>query len=120
MAAFLNQLGWVSWLFVALLVALIMVGVFLRFTVCPRIRFDVSSAIEDGRVVFKLKYSRMVNGVLRFRVSNDYDTFWDLSTSYEKGNQIVYGVLPTGGNMPARQLVPPVGVPLPDIRGRTV
>jgi hypothetical protein len=47
-------------------------------------------------------------------------TLWSVSMSYEKGHRIVYGVLPTGGNMAAKQSTPANGAAPPDIRGKTV
>ncbi len=82
-------------------------------------RIDITPAIENGRVVFDVPFSG-TNGLLGFGVSDGSKTLCAVSTSYEKGHKIVYGVLPTDGNMPAKQTFPPLGDALPDIRGKTV
>ena len=69
-------------------------------------RIDVTPGIQSGRVVFNIAASGM-NGLLGFAVMDGTNTLWEISTSYEKGTKIVYGVLPTGGNMAAKQVFPP-------------
>jgi hypothetical protein len=82
-------------------------------------RLDVTPRIENGRIVFNVLASGM-NGLLGFAVIEGTNTLWEVSTSYEKGSRIVYGVLPTGGNMRAKQVFPPPGVVPPHIGGKTV
>ena len=82
-------------------------------------RIDVSVGIEDGQVVFNVPFGG-INGLLDFAVSEGNKTDWAVSLPYEKGHRIVYGVIPTGGNTVARQTLPPVGEPVPDIRGKTI
>jgi hypothetical protein len=82
-------------------------------------RIDVVPEIENGRVVFKVPHSG-INGILSFRVMEGDKDVWIVLPHYETGHRIVYGELPTGGNMPAEQTVPAPGQPLPDIRGKSV
>jgi hypothetical protein len=84
-------------------------------------RLDVSASIDEGgRVVFDVP-RRGVNGLLGFRVEDEAGkVLWDVSMSYEQGRRITFGVLPTEGNMKARQIVPADGSAPPDIRGRRV
>lgn len=85
-----------------------------------RPRMDVQVAVEDGRVVFDVPRSDE-NGLLGFRVEDEAGAIlWQVKMSYDEGRRITYGVLPTGGNMAARQVVPADGAAPPDIRGRTV
>jgi hypothetical protein len=82
-------------------------------------RIDISPGIENGRVVFNLATSGM-NGLVSFAVMEGTNTLWEVSTSYEKGTRIVYGVLPTGGNMAAKQVFPPRSVAPAYIAGKRV
>jgi hypothetical protein len=82
-------------------------------------RIDVTPGIENGRVVFSIA-ARGMNGLLGFAVMDGTNTLWEVSTSYEQGTRIVYGVLPTGGNMAARQVVPATGVLAAPIGGMVV
>ena len=82
-------------------------------------RIDISPVIENGQVVFNVPFSG-INGLLSFGVNDGNDTLWAVSTSYEKGHKIVYGALPNGGNMAAKQTFPPQGSAIPDIRGKKV
>jgi hypothetical protein len=82
-------------------------------------RIDISPTVEGGQVVFHVPFSG-VNGLLKFAVKDGETMLWDVTMSYDKGHKIVYGVLPTGGNMPAKQVFPPPGQAPRDIRGRTV
>ena len=82
-------------------------------------RVDVSPAIENGQVVFSIPFSG-INGILGFEVNDGNETLWAVNTSYDKGHKIIYGVLPTGGNMTANQTFPPDGKAPLDIRGKTV
>jgi hypothetical protein len=82
-------------------------------------RVDVSAAIENGQVVFNISHSG-INGILGVGVKDGDKTLWAVSTSYEKGHKITYGLLPTGGNMTAMQTIPEQGEGPPDIRGKTV
>jgi hypothetical protein len=80
---------------------------------------DVTSGIENGRVVFDLTTSD-INGLLGFVVMEGTNTIWEISTSYEKGTRIVYGVLPNGGNMAARQVFPSAGGVPASVDGKVV
>jgi hypothetical protein len=82
-------------------------------------RIDVTPGIQSGRVVFNIAASG-INGLLGFAVMDGTNTLWEISTSYEKGSKIVYGVLPTGVNMAAKQVFPPRGVVPTAIGGNTV
>lgn len=82
-------------------------------------RIDVSVGIENGQVVFNVPFGDM-NGLLDFAVCEGKKTVWAVSLPYERGHRIVYGLIPTGGNTVAKQTLPPVGEPLPDIRGKTI
>jgi hypothetical protein len=82
-------------------------------------RINVYPAVENGKVVFEIPHSG-INGLLAFKVQEGGRTVWEITTAYEKGHQITYGVLPAGGNMAARQVVPPPGKLPPDIRGKRV
>lgn len=83
-------------------------------------RIDVRVAVEKDQVVFHVPHSG-VNGLLLFRVQDEAGTpLWQVQLNYEKGERIVYGVLPTGGNAPARQDIPSGTRPPPDIRGKVV
>ena len=82
-------------------------------------RIDVTPGVENGRVVFRI-VARGMNGLLGFTVMEGTDTLWKVDTSYEKGTKIVYGVLPTGGNMAARQVFPSPGVVPTAIDGKQV
>jgi len=86
-----------------------------------RPRLDVTASVdESGRVVFDVA-RRDVNGLLGFRVEDEAGgVLWEVSTSYEQGGRITYGVLPTEGNMKARQIAPADGSAPPGIRGRRV
>lgn len=86
---------------------------------CQIARVDVSPAIENGQVVFNVPH-RGINGILYFQVEENGETVWEVRTSYEQGHKIVYGELPSGGNMSAQQLVPEDGQAPPDIRGKRV
>jgi hypothetical protein len=83
-------------------------------------RVDVQVSVVDGRVVFDVPWSG-TNGLLGFRVEDEAGAvLWDVKMSYDQGHQITYGVLPTGGNMTAQQVVPPDGAAPPEIRGRRI
>lgn len=82
-------------------------------------RINVYPVIENGNVAFEIRYSG-INGLLGFKVEEGGRTLWAIKTSYERGHKILYGVLPTGGKLAARQLVPPSGERPPDIRGKRV
>jgi hypothetical protein len=82
-------------------------------------RIEVTPGLENGRVVFRLRTSGM-NGLLRFAVMEGTNTLWEVSTSYEQGNRLVYGELPKGGNTAARQGFPPKGVAPAPISGKPV
>ncbi len=82
-------------------------------------RIDVTPGIENSCVVFNIA-ARGMNGLLGFAVMDGTNTLWEVSTSYEQGTRIVYGVLPAGGNMPARQVVPGSGVVPAPIGGMVV
>ena len=82
-------------------------------------RIDVTPGIESGRVVFSIA-ARDMNGLLGFAVMDGTNALWEVSTSYDKGTKIVYGVLPTTGNMAARQVFPAPGVAPASIGGKTV
>src|SRR5262249_42661221 len=83
-------------------------------------KVDVTAATEGERVIFHVPYSG-INGILRFRVEDKEGApLWDVVTSYEKGHRIVYGVLPSGGNMAARQEFPLDNRSPANIRGKTV
>jgi hypothetical protein len=86
-----------------------------------RPRLDVIASVDDqGRVVFEVP-RRDVNGLLSLQIADESGkVLWEVKLSYEKGPQITYGILPTGGNMTARQIVPADGAAPPDIRGRRV
>ena len=86
-----------------------------------RPRLDVITSVDEkGRVVFEVPRSD-VNGLLSLKVADESGKLlWEVDMSYEKGTQITYGILPTGGNMTARQIVPADGAAPPDIRGRRV
>ena len=85
-----------------------------------RPRIDVSVSIDDGRVAFDIP-RRDVNGLLSFRVEDlNGKVLWQINVSYELGQRIIYGVLPTGGNMDAKQVIPSDGKAPPDIRGHSV
>jgi hypothetical protein len=86
-----------------------------------RPRLHVVPSLDAGsRVVFDMPRTD-VNGLLEFRVEDEAGkALWHVHMSYEKGHRITYGVLPTGGNMTARQEVPTDGSAPPDIRGRRV
>jgi hypothetical protein len=84
-----------------------------------RPRVDVVPAVEDGQIVFNISYSG-INGILGFDVMEGEEKLWSIGMSYEKGHKIVYGLLPTGGNMAAQQSMPANGAAPPDIRGKTV
>ena len=82
-------------------------------------RIDVTPGVENGRVFFHIVASGM-NGLLGFTVMDGTNRLWEVDTSYEKGTKIVYGILPTGGNMAARQIFPPPGVVPTAIDGKQV
>jgi hypothetical protein len=82
-------------------------------------RITITPSIVNDRVVFNLTTSG-INGILGVEVRDANGTLWEIRTSYEKGNRIVYGELPTGGNMAARQTFPPPGTAPKGIRGKTV
>ena len=80
---------------------------------------DVLPEIEKNKVVFNVPFSG-INGLLNFRVTDGHKTLWAVNTSYEKGHKFVYGVIPTSGNMTAKQTFPAQGDAILDIRGRKV
>jgi hypothetical protein len=82
-------------------------------------RIDVTPGLENGRVMFNIAATG-INGLVRFAVMDGTNRLWEVSTSYEQGTRIIYGVLPTGGNMAARQVVPPSGVVPAPIGGMVV
>ena len=82
-------------------------------------RINVRPGFEDGRVVFNIT-AKGINGLLGFAVMEGTNTLWEITTSYERGTKIVYGELPTGGNMGAKQMVPPLGILPPPIQGMAV
>jgi hypothetical protein len=82
-------------------------------------RIDVTPGIENGRVVLNIT-ARDVNGLVGFAVMDGTNTVWEVSTSYDKGTKIIYGALPTGGNMAAKQVFPSRGVVPTAIGGKTV
>lgn len=82
-------------------------------------RVDVTPGIENGRVVFNIT-ARDINGLDGFAVMEGTNTLWEVRTSYDKGTKVVYGVLPAGGNMAAKQVFPPRGVVPKAIGGKTV
>ncbi len=91
------------------------------FIGCGQIpRLDVKPALQNGRVVFDVPH-RGINGILGFRVQDEAgNPLWAVTTSYEAGHRIVYGVVPPGNNMAARQEFPADNQPPADIRGKTV
>lgn len=83
-------------------------------------RVDVQPRVENQRIVFDVPYSG-INGILGFRVEDESgNPLWVIDTAYEKGRKIVYGELPTGGNMEAKQEFPLDNQPPAEIRGKTV
>lgn len=83
-------------------------------------RIDVVPVVENQRVVFDIPHSG-VNGILGFEVEDESGKpLWVVKTSYEKGQKLIYGVLPTGGNMEAQQEFPPTNQPPAEVRGKTV
>ena len=82
-------------------------------------RIDVSAALKDGRIVFNVPH-RGIAGLMGFEVKEGEKTLWAVSMRYEKGRKIIYGVLPTGGDAPAKQTVPPSSDAVPDLRGKKV
>jgi hypothetical protein len=113
MARFVDQGRW------ALLVTVTLIAVLALAIYAFRAQIGVAAAIENDRVVFLVQH-RNVNGILKVRVLDGAETLWEIDTGYERGHRIVYGELPTGGNRPARQTVPSLGVPVPDIRGKEI
>jgi hypothetical protein len=107
--------------FVLMLLLLCLVGAsgFFAIWLFRGPRINVYPAIENGKVVFEIPYTG-INGLLGFKVEEGERTVWAIKTSYERGHEITYGVLPTGGKMVAHQIVPPSGERLPDIRGKRV
>lgn len=86
----------------------------------PPPRIDVSASLEGGRVIFNIDHHH-INGLLRFQVRDSSgNLLWDLDLSYERSRRIEYGVLPTKGGRPAKQVYPPANTTLLDIRGTTV
>lgn len=82
---------------------------------------DVLPVVENGQVVFDISHSGIVNGILGLRVEDESGApLWVVKMSYEKGRTITYGVLPTGGNMTAKQEFPPEDRAPAEICGRTV
>jgi hypothetical protein len=76
--------------------------------------------VEGDKVIFNVPHSG-VNGLLGFRVDDEAgQVLWDVRLAYEEGHRFTYGVLPTGGNMPAKQKYPDSDRPPVDIRGKTV
>jgi hypothetical protein len=61
-----------------------------------------------------------MNGLTSFTVIDGTNKVWEIKTSYEKGSKIVYGILPTGGNMAAEQAFPPKGLSPSAIIGKAV
>ena len=83
-------------------------------------KLDVSASVEDEQVAFDVPRTD-VNGLLSFRVEDLKGTvLWQVDMSYEQAKRIIYGVLPTGGNITAKQVVPSDGSAPPNIRGREV
>jgi hypothetical protein len=80
---------------------------------------DVSAKIENNQVVFNIPSSG-INGILSFGVKDFNETLWSINTSYEKGNSIIYGVIPSGGKAVAKQSFPLDGKTPIDIRGKNV
>ena len=83
-------------------------------------KISVSATVEGQEIVFLVPHED-VNGLLEFKVEDDQGTtLWEVQLSYEKGHRLVYGVLPAGGNMPAKQVYPPNQQPPQSIRGKKV
>lgn len=82
-------------------------------------RIDITPRVENGRVVFSIAATG-INGLLGLAVMDGTNTLWEIRTSYDKGTRFVYGILPTSGNMPARQVFPPRHVAPAAIDGRRV
>lgn len=81
---------------------------------------DVTARVDNGDVVFDIPWSD-ANGLLGFAVAEeDGNRLWEVRLPYEKGHQIVYGELPTGGNMKATQVIPADGSSPPDIKNQKV
>jgi hypothetical protein len=82
-------------------------------------RIDITPGLESGHVVFNVAATGM-NGLLRFAVMGGTNALCEVDTSYDRSTKVVYGVLPTNGNMAARQVFPPPGVTPASIRGKMV
>ncbi len=81
---------------------------------------SVSAKVEGNDVVFHIPHYD-VNGLLGFEVADNQGVvLWRIKLPYEKGHAITYGVLPQGGNMAARQEIPPPPTTPSPIRGKTV
>jgi hypothetical protein len=86
-----------------------------------RPKLDVSAIIVDDEVVFEINHSG-INGILNFQVSDETGVLWSVSTSYERGHRITYGVLPPRADdlhLEAEQKYPLAGKPK-GIRGKNV
>jgi hypothetical protein len=84
-------------------------------------RVDAVPEIRDNRIFFVLS-TKDINRLLGFKVQDDSGRLlWDLGFSYEKIQEIEYGVLPiTSGSVAPRQVFPPEDEPPENIRGKTV
>jgi hypothetical protein len=83
-------------------------------------RLDASAEIRKDRIIFVLSI-KDINVLLHFRVKDESgNQIWDVHLSYDMSHEIEYGVLPTNGNMAARQLFPPEDKQPVNIRGKTV
>lgn len=84
------------------------------------IKLDVTAESMGDQIVFTISHSG-INGMLGFLIEDlDGRRIWEISMSYDMSTQIVYGKLPTKGNMPARQEWPAQGEILPKIQGKSV
>jgi len=90
---------------------------------CAQIpRVDVTPKVQNGAVVFDIPQSG-INSIFAFEVKDEAgQTVWkiDLLAKVDTLNSITYGVVPTGKDIRASQVVPSDNLPAPDIRGKTV
>ena len=80
---------------------------------------DVHARLEGEDVVFDITHVG-IEGIRKIRVNDNVgQRLWALDLQYEKGHRITYGIVPSGGSMPGRQIFPAEGRP-ESIRGRRV